>query len=89
MQEAAEQGAFIAACWELFRAMVPSLPQAQLGELRYAFLAGADTMFTFITELYDEADDDRAVDCLNNIAAECQRIRAELSLRYSSQGGHA
>lgn len=95
---AAADGQLIEFYWRLFRRMAfpssegtspPDLPEAELSERRFAFLAGAEAVFAF-TMLASETCSDRQWNVtLDRMVAECRHINNELTLRYGNAAGSA
>jgi len=82
--EHAENGQLIEFHWVLFSQLLDkSLTPTMLSELRWAFLAGAETIFAWMDE--HPANPHNA----SLLMAECNRVRDELQLRFGDAEGSA
>jgi hypothetical protein len=89
----ADQGRLIEAGWVMFRALTvhPDAPQIQLDEMRYAFMAGAEHLFSSIIGMLDPDEDPSQNDLerMYKIDNELEVYRKEMELRYNKPQGSA
>jgi hypothetical protein len=89
----ADDGKLIEAGWVIFKGLTipPNAPEIQVSEMRLAFMAGSQHLFTSIIGILDPGEeptdtDMRRMELINN---ELDAVYKELKLRYQSAKGHA
>lgn len=89
----ADDGKLIEAGWVgLKLAAIPGdAPQAQVDEMRLAFMAGAQHLFASIMGILDPGDEPTDADLrkMDLIAAELDKVSGELAARYYPTNGRA
>jgi hypothetical protein len=87
----AKQFGTIEAGWTLFREMTLPLdtPAAAVEELRFAFIAGAQYLFTAMASLAGDEMTETSTRSIDRLYDECNDIDAELQLRYLPARGSA
>lgn len=86
-----DQGRLIEAGWVMLRAMAvpPDMPQMQVNEMRYAFMAGAQHLFASIMTILDPGEEPTYADLarLEKIHIELDKFRQEMELRHGAPKG--
>ena len=77
-----DQGKLLEAGWQIYRLLCLKLqPHEARDDLREAFMAGAETLFSSIVGMLDPG--------MDRIDKELEPVRAHLKLKYGRTGGHA
>jgi hypothetical protein len=88
-----DQGRLIEAGWIILRAMAvpPNAPEVQINEMRYAFMAGAQHLFSSIMSVLDPGEEPTPADLrrLDLIHTELEAFRKEMELRHGRAEGSA
>lgn len=88
-----DQGRLIEAGWVGLRVMAvpPDAPELQINEMRYAFMAGAQHLFSSIMSILDPGEEPTDADLkrLELIHNELEKFREEMELRMSPTEGEA
>lgn len=88
-----DQGRLIEAGWIILRAMAvpPDAPEMQVNEMRYAFMAGAQHLFSSIMGTLDPDEEPTDADLrrLDLIHNELEAFRKEMELRHGGARGSA
>lgn len=88
-----DDGRLIEAGWAILRGMAvaPDAPEIQLREMRFAYMAGAQHLFSSIMNILDPGEEptDRDLHRMELISNELEAFRKEMELRHSKPGGHA
>jgi hypothetical protein len=92
-KELSDQGRLIEAGWSIFKGLTIPLdaPEVQIREMRLAFMAGAEHLFSSIVGILDAGDEPTDDDLrrMNLIHNELNTFRKELELRYGPTEGSA
>ena len=92
-QKLMDDGKLIEAGFAAFaRAVIPNdAPAIQRSEMRIAFVAGAEHVFSSIMNVLEEGEDPTANDLrrLEMLQNEIDELRAELTERFNPTKGHA
>jgi hypothetical protein len=92
-KQLADDGKLIEAGWVALRlaAMPPDAPPVQLTEMRMAFMAGAQHLFSSIISMLEPGSDETPTDLrrMDLIHKELEAFRKELELRVGPSKGSA
>jgi hypothetical protein len=86
----ADQGKLIEAGWAILRSTIdPAAPQVQIDEMRLAYMAGAQHLFTSMVNILDQDEEPTEADLkkMDLIAAELRAWEGELAARYMPTKG--
>lgn len=88
-----DEGRLIEAGWAAFRWLVlsPNAPEIQINEMRYAYMAGAQHLFSSILGILDPGQEPTDADMqrMDLIDKELLAFRDEMELRHGKPGGQA
>lgn len=88
-----DQGRLIEAGWVILRAMAvpPDAPEVQINEMRYAFMAGAQHLFSSIISILEPGEEPTDADLrrLDLIHNELEAFRKQMELRHGHPEGSA
>jgi hypothetical protein len=92
-KELANRGKLIEAGWVIFRGLTipPNAPEIQISEMRLAFMAGSQHLFSSIMGILDPGMEPTDADIrrMELISDELDAVRKELELRYEPAKGRA
>jgi len=92
VRDLVDQGALVEAGWQAYRLLCLRRPAHDAAaDLREAFESGAEHIFSALFQILDAGEDATPDDLsrMDKLAAEVERIRVKLKLKYGRPAGNA